>query len=1093
MISTLARFLFALLIFISWNSSAQDTEILWSRVDSVTNGCVVIDFKQDTVGNIFVFGKFSGEFRMKLKTGEEKILATDHALGSAYFIQKLDAKGNLLWAHQLITEQRLLGGLIQPNENGGVILCSSEKGTLGENDYFIQTFAADGKSINRKKIIENQAEYYDCKVNDFLIDGLGNVHLVGDFKGATLFTGHNDTIRKSGSQDAFYLRINVNFEYLGLNLYEGDGDQSINEVALINKNEIFIGGEFEPQMSALEQEYMEYGSSKKELIIAKYNDAGEQLLWSSFPARYAIFLDGFEVNSKQELIAVIGMRGIIELDSSVTSKSTENWPQYGQYVAFFNSDLHLERSKLVASEKYIKTEKLMLDQKDQLYIFGQLPINVDFDSGNSIRLIDPNVYPDNRRGLGVQKRDEDGNFLSLHYLPTIRGGAKYNVAPNGNLILSSNFVHASPRGQPNYGLITSEYSNYFAEPDSIVIRACENYFWDKTQKTYTESGVYTADENSKFQLNLTLEDLDLTITADEKEIITHAKDATFRWLDVGHNYRPLKYETDSVLSFRESGTYCVEVSSIYCDLVDTSEAVSVKMIGIHKTDLERYFTDDSKTIFNKIEREHIQLDPDEVKMIPFRDGPLYGFVKKGKMDKWLVKPRFEQVFAIYKEGAIVMDTAKAYYKGMVYPLNNYGLVNPKGKYLIPPYYRNLFNENGVYHGIRRVYRDTSRHLPDDYSDYYGHFYFDKKGKLLFEVGVHDFESFGNEDYAWFRFGRKYQIYNREGELVKEFDLDEYRLFIGIADNKLLFTDEETGLTAYHINGEFAFNLPKKGAGKVYQFSDNNFGVMGRDGDYYFCDSLGESKRYGINSGSIGMIQSYESFFKTKEFIVADYETDLFGLVDREGETRIDFKYAYIGSDVNGYRYCLDTNRRGAFVAANGDVIEELVGDEWYATSSFSRDRFILVQSYGFHDGLAIGSGRYPLPDSMLNRRYPSYSDAEKVVYRKYSLEHFYYYDTTGTVILALPDSVDLVGNFSDGLAPILTKDKLLGFIDKKGNLVIQPKYELAVAGVYPFPYIIVPYFDKGFAYIKSFKGYIDSEGNEYFSGERMQDRYNFSH
>ena len=43
----------------------------------------------------------------------------------------------------------------------------------------------------------------------------------------------------------------------------------------------------------------------------------------------------------------------------------------------------------------------------------------------------------------------------------------------------------------------------------------------------------------------------------------------------------------------------------------------------------------------------------------------------------------------------------------------------------------------------------------------------------------------------------------------------------------------------------------------------------------------------------------------------------------------------------------------------------------------------------------------------------------------------------------LPNSVTQVGNFCEGLAPFCQGDSLWGYIDTKGKVVINPKYDAA--------------------------------------------------
>jgi hypothetical protein len=50
-----------------------------------------------------------------------------------------------------------------------------------------------------------------------------------------------------------------------------------------------------------------------------------------------------------------------------------------------------------------------------------------------------------------------------------------------------------------------------------------------------------------------------------------------------------------------------------------------------------------------------------------------------------------------------------------------------------------------------------------------------------------------------------------------------------------------------------------------------------------------------------------------------------------------------------------------------------------------------------------------------------------------------------------------------------------------------------MAGGYPIAYLVVPEFVNGFAYMQSYKGYIDKNGKKYYAGKRMKDHFNFSH
>ena len=335
----IVQLIVVLILCISGVSFSQDAAILWTRSDSSTQGCSTVDLKRDQAGNVFTFGRTYGETRMKMQSGNEQVIGSKDSGSPSYFLQKLNSKGELIWVKDLSADRNLIGGLIVPDEKGGVVLCSSEKGVIGKNDYFLASFSKDGKSTIRKKIIENLAEFYDCKINDLLIDGNGSLHFVGNLRGTTVFEGRKDTVGERYANDAFYLKVNSEFDYDYLKIYGGSGSQNLVEITINNKNEIFIGGNFQLKEQQFEAESIDLNFTKSEVVIGKYNEEGEEINWVNYPARYLASINGLEVNSSQSLVTVITMRGMIDLDSSAETMSNVDLPSYGMYVATINSCL----------------------------------------------------------------------------------------------------------------------------------------------------------------------------------------------------------------------------------------------------------------------------------------------------------------------------------------------------------------------------------------------------------------------------------------------------------------------------------------------------------------------------------------------------------------------------------------------------------------------------------------------------------------------------------------------------------------------------------------------------------------------------------
>ncbi len=518
--------------------------------------------------------------------------------------------------------------------------------------------------------------------------------------------------------------------------------------------------------------------------------------------------------------------------------------------------------------------------------------------------------------------------------------------------------------------------------------------------------------------------------------------------------------------------------------------VALTSLGQYDT-LDQYYSVDFHQDIDKFEREHEQLDGSNAKLIPFRQGKLYGFVKPRKPDKFVIEPQFEQVYGVYEFGAIVKDTSYGY-----------GLIDLKGKYIITPNFSNLFREGETFHGTFYTEVDSSYGLSDSYNSCFAHYYFDLKGKFLFHELTHEYEGFtAGDSLATFRFGTTVHIRSNTGRLVQEIKLDSTFDFVGISDNSILAkslpdSNWRYRYTAHTAEGKekYSIKIDHGSLKGVFMLGENHFGLLGRHGDYYFCDSLGESSGYGSYSNSVGLVTSYAEYFDQSRFVVKSSTTELYGIVDREGNALTDFTFSRIFPFVNGECFA---KTKSDMVRVNGHLTEmnkesQVVIIDTNGNQKIHEYRYpdveqhqSLMMSPGFYDGLLLTKDFTLL--------YSEQDSLKEHPYHNLDSMHYVYIDEKGDVQITMPTSVIFVGVFNEGLAAAVNKDRQLGFINKKGEWAIAPEYELAVAGAYPMPHIISPQFIGGYAYIKAFKGYIDKKGNKYFGGKRMQDHYNFSH
>jgi|GEM_PF-890253 len=119
--------------------------------------------------------------------------------------------------------------------------------------------------------------------------------------------------------------------------------------------------------------------------------------------------------------------------------------------------------------------------------------------------------------------------------------------------------------------------------------SCFTYEWTRKGITYTESGSYfdTIPNgigcDSILELDLTIYNLDLSITKRGFDLISNQEDAKYQWLDCEDNYAPLINDTNFNFRASENGLYAVEIEQNGC--IDTTNCVRIAGVGINENEI----------------------------------------------------------------------------------------------------------------------------------------------------------------------------------------------------------------------------------------------------------------------------------------------------------------------------------------------------------------------------------------------------------------------------------------------------------------------------------------------------------------------------
>jgi len=683
--------------------------------------------------------------------------------------------------------------------------------------------------------------------------------------------------------------------------------------------------------------------------------------------------------------------------------------------------------------------------------------------------------------------------------------------------------------------------NLFGQKDSVFHKLKKEAAILFTAKEYIQAGQ---------KYSQALDKIDLTIPAE-----TTRYKAGLAWALAGDKEQAFKYlnqliEHDYYTDFKQLS---LEVS--FKSLHKDERWEKIKKLtkeNINKIEtLLPFYTGMRREYFDLdgLEKTHEPLDGETACMIPYRLSERYGFVLKDKPDDWLIKPIYTQVLGVTREGAIVLDS-----------MGQYSVIRPDGTVFISGDWQRISKEGDLYHTIQmgdcnfspsgipiKRFKEDPTYIYCVKNDYY-----DLKGNLLFTEEAHDYQSFiGDDQLAWFRYGKRYRIRNKLGELVKEFEYDNHQnTFIGISDDLLIYsiTNEQDSTTHYvakDLNGNVQFKLlaeydnPKsfskiykdRGVRGVYQLSEDLYGIR-RNAEYsipyIFCDALGNKSKMKGYEGTLGRLVIDEDYFSQEQFIVYRSEPwerveQVMMVLNRQGDTIIPkpismgdttilLQFKTITRMNNGDYFCLMSRGIGYQFNKNGELLEEkpIIRLEskiipWSQAKMDELEEEDNQRNYGYdpvesfyrifdlYELTVPKDLKRDLTPFARNLIMPTdTAENDRVSYTSVGT-CISYFNQAGEVVLELPSDIVFAGYFSEGLAPVMNKENGLGFINLKGEWAIPPKYEIAWVGDYPISLPDFPNFKGGYAYLKGFKGYIDKNGKEFFAGKRMQDHYNYSH
>lgn len=144
-----------------------------------------------------------------------------------------------------------------------------------------------------------------------------------------------------------------------------------------------------------------------------------------------------------------------------------------------------------------------------------------------------------------------------------------------------------------------ETSNSFAHT------ACVSYTVPSGDETYTMSGVYNDTIpnilgcDSVLTIDLTIEEVDVSVTNNSPTLISNAANATYQWIDCDNGNQPVSNETGSTFTASDIGSYAVIVTQNNCSDTSTCQVVgNVGLQGSSNSFETKVFPNPTDGVFN---------------------------------------------------------------------------------------------------------------------------------------------------------------------------------------------------------------------------------------------------------------------------------------------------------------------------------------------------------------------------------------------------------------------------------------------------------------------------------------------------------------
>ena len=548
-------FIIGVALFLGSTSYSQNAEFDWAVAAGGTAAEQTYSMSIDDSGNVLTIGTFGGTVDFDPGAGVSNLTSSG---STDFYIQKLDASGNLVWAKRTGGTSNDFGYAISTDASGNVYTTGIFQQTVDFDpgvgtfnlsaygntyDIFIQKLDVNGNFLWAKKM-----GYSGYDVGQAIAtDAMGNVYITGRFQTTVDFDPGAGTFNLSvvGSNDIFIQKLNTNGDFVWAKQMGGTAQEQGRSITLDGSGNIFTTGsfsgtvDFDPGAGVSNLTTPLTGS---DIFIQKLDVNGDFVWVKNVGGSNNSISNGIKSDSSGDTYITGYFTGTTDFDPGA---NTVNLVSNGSRDAFI--------LKLDANGDYLWVKQtggtgqdegwsVTTDSFDDVYTTGYFRNTTDFDPGTGTFNL---IANGSSSSIYIQKLDSNGDFLWAKGMGgTSNDVGKAIAVDNNNNVYSTGFFVNTVDFDPgaNVANLTSAgswdaYVQKLTQPCFETVDTqikCDSFTW-------IDGVTYTA-SNSNATQTLTsslgcdsIVTLDLTINASTSSTDVVSACGTYTWID-GNTY-----------------------------------------------------------------------------------------------------------------------------------------------------------------------------------------------------------------------------------------------------------------------------------------------------------------------------------------------------------------------------------------------------------------------------------------------------------------------------------------------------------------------------------------------------------------------------